>query len=109
MKIHCISAKALQHGCIDGKIDGFRFQMKVYDTDSKFGIEGGRISKLNVWMEQAHKTDRASTEVISYDRVGIKNRFPKSMRAFCRLCWVTARRSLPRNIGRSWQQKNHSR
>jgi hypothetical protein len=55
-----ISAKALEHGWLDGFIDDYRFQAKVYDEGSKFGINSGRVSKLEVWDSSEH--------IVSYDR-----------------------------------------
>ena len=57
-----ISAKSIGNGWIDGTVDDFRFQAKVYDTGSKFGIDNGRVSKLAVWNRQT------SADLINYDR-----------------------------------------
>ena len=64
-KSRCIDAKVLEHGWIDGKVDNYRFQAKVYDEGSRFGIEGGRNSKLEVWDGQNR---RNSDRILSYDR-----------------------------------------
>ena len=48
---------------IDGKLttmDGYRFIAKVYDKPSQFGIEGGNISKLQLWKDDV--------TVAAYDR-----------------------------------------
>ena len=55
-----IVAKAQPLGWIKGTIDHFRFKAKVFDEDSKFGINEGRVSKLTVW--------DISGEIINYDR-----------------------------------------
>lgn len=60
-KAHCITANAEESGWITGKIDDFCFQAKVYDIGSKFGIGGGRISKLDV-------RDQQKRIVIAYER-----------------------------------------
>lgn len=60
-KAHFIAAKAKESGWIDGKIDEFRFQAKVFDVGSKFGINSGRVSKLAIWDQQRHS-------VTNYDR-----------------------------------------
>ena len=60
-KAYSITSKAKESGWIDGKIDEFRFQAKVYDIGSKFGINSGRVSKLAIWDQQRHS-------VINYDR-----------------------------------------
>ena len=57
-----IHAELKEHGWIDGTIDCFRFQAKVYDVGSKFGINNGRVSKLSVW-EPA-----TSVDIFNYDR-----------------------------------------
>jgi len=49
---------------VDGYINNLRFQAKIYDVGSKFGINGGRISKLAVWDE----SNRRAGDLISYDR-----------------------------------------
>lgn len=68
MKIHCIEAKVLENGWIDGIINEFRFQAKIYDENSRFGIENGRVSKLTVWDEQKRKSGSGSGDILSYDR-----------------------------------------
>ena len=64
MKIRRIEAKTLRGGGVDGKIDDYRFQAKVFNTGSKFGIDGGRISKLEVW----DGATRGADKLLSYDR-----------------------------------------
>jgi hypothetical protein len=63
-KNHRIESKMLRGGWVDGKIDGYRFQAKVYDSGSEYGIDGGRVSKLAVWDERPSGVG----EFISYDR-----------------------------------------
>ncbi|MFV0529132.1 MAG: hypothetical protein ACK5MN_10490 [Lachnospiraceae bacterium] len=53
-------AKKLRDNWYEGHIECYRFQAKVYDTGSKFGINKGRVSKLSV------RDDCG--EVIGYDR-----------------------------------------
>lgn len=50
----------LRNGWIEGKINGFDYQAKVYAEGSRFGIHGGKISKL--WMHKNGKT------IVNYDR-----------------------------------------
>jgi hypothetical protein len=57
-----IKSKSKGRGWLEGSINGFCFQAKVFDTGSKFGINNGRVSKLMVW---EHRT---STDLFSYDR-----------------------------------------
>lgn len=59
-----ISIKPKDGGWLDGYIDNFRFQAKVYDTGSKYGINKGRVSKLLVW----DATVGVNACIISYDR-----------------------------------------
>ena len=48
----------------DGKYTGIWYQAKVYDMPSEYGIEGGRISKL-----QLRSGSRRDGEIVaSYDR-----------------------------------------
>lgn len=66
MAEYIISAKPIGLYWIEGCIDGFSFQAKVYATGSKFGIESGPVSKLAVW---DHSNGRFSAGVIiDYDR-----------------------------------------
>jgi hypothetical protein len=44
----------------EGFIDGYKFYCKHYDEGSKFGIDGGRISKLSIRKD--------GIEVVSYER-----------------------------------------
>ena len=46
-----IAARRISGGWVDGTISVFRFQAKVYDAGSRFGLNGGRVSKLAVWLE----------------------------------------------------------
>ena len=59
MELHIHHSK-IPLGWLKGNIGGFRFQAKVFDRGSKFGINQGRVSKLSVW--------DGSREIISYDR-----------------------------------------
>jgi len=59
-----ISAKDKGNHWIEGTINDFTFQAKVYAAGSKFGINGGPVSKLTVWET---KKSPASA-IISYDR-----------------------------------------
>jgi len=38
----------------DGKVGKYNFQAKLFDVGSEFGIEGGRVSKLAIWVFQNH-------------------------------------------------------
>lgn len=59
-----IDVKRLRDGWYEGTIGDCRFQAKVYDTGSKFGINKGRISKLEVW----DRTAGLAVRHISYER-----------------------------------------
>jgi len=61
-----ISSKPIELGWIDGTIDSFRFQAKVYDAGSRFGINDGRVSKLEIWNPDAGGMVKGS--IASYDR-----------------------------------------
>ena len=54
-------ARAVTYGWIDGTVDGFYFQAKVYDTGSVFGINNGRVSKLII-------RDKQNNQIIAYER-----------------------------------------
>ena len=64
MSNYQITARIKRDYWIDGTIDGFRFQAKVFDVGSKYGIDGSRVSKLFVW----DAVISFSSCIISYDR-----------------------------------------
>lgn len=45
---------------IDGSIDGYDYSVKLYDQPSEYGVDGGRVSKMEVW--------RDGKLVVNYDR-----------------------------------------
>ena len=47
---------------ITGTIGKYEYHAKVYDTGSRFGINGGRVSKLEV------RNTKTGREVINYQR-----------------------------------------
>lgn len=49
---------------IDGKYKGYTYSAKVYNGGSKFGINGGRVSKL--WISKS--TLFSKKWVVEYDR-----------------------------------------
>ena len=49
MSTYQITSRAKRDHWVDGTIESFRFQAKVFDEGSKYGIDGGRVSKLFVW------------------------------------------------------------
>jgi len=59
---HEIKARQTREDWIDGTIDGLRFQAKVYDEGSEFGINEGRVSKLWVRDEALRQT------ILNYER-----------------------------------------
>ncbi len=48
-----------------GHIDDYRFNAKVFSEGSKYGIDGGRVSKL--WIQKTMSEFRHAT-VVNYDR-----------------------------------------
>lgn len=58
MKIKMIRFK---NGWAEGIVGPYRWQAKVYDEGSEFGINGGRISKLAIW-------DEKKRYIVNYDR-----------------------------------------
>ena len=58
-------------GWVEGKIAEWRFQAKVYDEGSDYGIDGGRVSKLAIWEEAQSSYDPdffVKEEILAYDR-----------------------------------------
>jgi hypothetical protein len=56
----CITRESETDHWISGRVDGYTFHAKVYDVGSDYGIDQGRISKLEV----KHKGE----QVMYYDR-----------------------------------------
>ena len=76
-----ITAKPLEGlEWLEGTIDGFYFQAKVYDTGSKFSINNGRVSKLTVRDGRNYR----SLELFSYDRGWDKKPTSNQQRALLR-------------------------
>jgi len=48
LKVRRNEKKSKKYSWVEGIFDGFRFQAKVYDESSKFGIDNGRVCKLSV-------------------------------------------------------------
>lgn len=68
MHTNHIKARILVKNWIDGTINGYNFQAIVYDDASKFGINNGRINKLEVWDENCRVTGQGAGTKISYER-----------------------------------------
>ena len=58
MKIKMIRFK---NGWVEGIVGPYRWQAKVYDEGSEYGINGGRVSKLAIW-------DKKKRCIVNYDR-----------------------------------------
>lgn len=73
-----IKAKQREDGWVDGTIDAFRFQAKVFNEGSVYGINEGRVSKLCIW-NAAHP--QLSQSIVNYDRGwDIRPSFPADRR-----------------------------
>ena len=62
-KVTIVAGDPVRDFWLEGAVNrypGYTFRAKVYDAGSEFGIEQGRISKLQVW--------RGDREVMSYER-----------------------------------------
>jgi hypothetical protein len=51
-----------------GCFDKCKYEAKVYDSGSKYGINGGRVSKMCVWREKKKAGNIQKTELLNYDR-----------------------------------------
>jgi len=49
-----------------GKLNGYQYDIKHFDTGSVFGINGGRISKLTI--RRVGRTGAISNDLCNYDR-----------------------------------------
>lgn len=54
----------------DGVVGKYKFQAKLFDVGSSFGIDGGRVSKLAIWdEEERHKSQSFHKAcIMNYDR-----------------------------------------
>lgn len=68
MEIKVTSPRQLS-GWISGRIGKYTFSAKVYDMPSKFGINGGRVSKLGIYGDEERKCKGWITAcIVNYDR-----------------------------------------
>ena len=53
-----------------GEIGKFKFEAKLFDVGSTFGIDNGRISKLMIWDEKIRqkKKNIFKAAIVNYDR-----------------------------------------
>jgi len=67
---YTIAAKQAKEGWIDGTINGMRFQARVYNEGSHYGIDEGRVSKLSIWDENIRTACRNffNACTVNYDR-----------------------------------------
>ncbi len=62
MSQHEIAITRIIRNWIIGTIDGLEFEAKVYDIPSEFGIDNGKVCKLDVYR------DRDNGEIVAYER-----------------------------------------
>ena len=53
---------------VTGSCGDYRFSAKVYDIGSKYGINGGRVSKLEIRRVEKNRGNQKKTVVANYDR-----------------------------------------
>lgn len=55
---------------VDGTVGQYRFQAKLFDEGSTFGINNGRVSKLAIWDEEIRqeKQNFFAGCIVNYDR-----------------------------------------
>lgn len=60
----------LTNGWIEGTVGPYRWQAKVYEEGSEFGINGGRVSKLAIWDEEKRRKESNFFKacIVNYDR-----------------------------------------
>lgn len=61
-----VSLEFTNSNWVKGSCCHYHFHAKVYNVYSKYGIDGGRISKLCIW--ECNEDDSERREVVSYDR-----------------------------------------
>ena len=63
-----ISLQKLDHNWFTGFYGEYQFHAKVYDVGSKFGISGGRVSKLNIYCLDETRGNSQKILIANYDR-----------------------------------------
>lgn len=55
---------------VDGVVGEYKFQAKLFDEGSEYGINGGRVSKLSIRKKRTmqEKSDFLSDCIVNYDR-----------------------------------------
>ena len=55
---------------VDGEVGKYKFQAKLFDTPSDYGINDGRVSKLCIWDDDVRlqKFDILEASVVNFDR-----------------------------------------
>jgi len=78
-----IKMNRFKNGWAEGAVGPYRWQAKVYEEGSEFGINGGRISKLTIWDEEKRKKSNLSAAcIVNYDREwDIKPKTKKAQKA----------------------------
>jgi len=53
-----------------GLVGGFKFEAKLFDEGSIFGIKNGRVSKLSIWDEKTRQitSNFFASCIVNYDR-----------------------------------------
>jgi len=64
-----IKMTRFKNGWAEGTVGPYRWQAKVYEEGSQFGINRGRISKLAIWDEKKRKESGfLAACTVKYDR-----------------------------------------
>ncbi len=55
---------------VSGTVGDYRFNAKLFDEDSTFGINNGRVSKLSIWNEDIRQKEQNFFAgcIVNYDR-----------------------------------------
>lgn len=55
---------------VDGVVGKYKFQAKLFDEGSSYGINDGRVSKLSIWDEEVRQRESNffNACIINYDR-----------------------------------------
>lgn len=69
-KILVENVKKESNNWVHGKVGSYSFEAKVFEVGSTFGINNGKISKLQIWDEKL-RYERSSifkASIVNYDR-----------------------------------------
>ncbi|GHU52477.1 hypothetical protein FACS1894132_02200 [Clostridia bacterium] len=63
-----VTIERKENNWVFGSYGRYKFEAKVYDVGSEYGINGGRVSKMSVWRKKKPGVYFTHETVLNYDR-----------------------------------------